>query len=121
MALTSTTGTVDGSDVTFSLANIQGAGRGDGVSAYIDYTKAGADSITLQISYNDSKLGTTFYKQGVLNGSDEIVAKTIGLPSSGQFRFPLSMSKNDDTVKVSVAGLDTGALNFEFAADNPHG
>lgn len=115
MALTSTSGTVDGSTVSFSIVG-RGAARGDGVIAYLDYTKVGADALKIQTSFNDSKIDTNFYNQIYIESL--VLANTLfAINDSGKYRIPLPVAKNEETVKLTISGLPEGTLNIEFSVD----
>lgn len=114
MALTSTTGTVNGSSVTFEITG-SGAGKGVGVIAYIDYTKNG-DTLTCQASFNDAKIDSNFYNQIQINSLVlENVVFSIG--DTGKYRISLPTALNEESVKLTFSGLVDGDLNVEFSKD----
>lgn len=117
-ALTSTTGTVVSSDVTFTVPKV-GQSRGDGVIAYIDFTKNG-DTLVISTSFNDDTIDTNFYTQIYLDGSFDLQNYTININSTGKYRIPIPIAANEDSVKLSCAGLVSGTLNIEFVIDQPY-
>lgn len=119
MAITSSTGTVVGSDITYTMVG-SGYAKGDGVIAYINYTKSGSDSVSIVFSYNDAKISSTnFYKQVTIE-SGAITAQSFSIGSTGLYRLPISIANNEEIVKVTVSGLDLGTFNIEFNIDNPY-
>ena len=119
MALTSTTGTVDGSNVTFENT-AQGSSKGEGIIAYVNYTKGAGDSdIVLTPWFNDEDVDANFYQQIYVDGDGLLQALTIQFSATGKFRVPLAAARNESAVRLSVSGLVDGDLNIDFRIDNP--
>lgn len=117
MALTSNTGTVVGSDVTF-INQGKGLARGDKIVLYIDYTLGGSDTgIVLTVSFNDSDIDTNYYER-VISTAGALTTEDYTFSATGKLRLPLENSKNEENVKITVAGLVDGSLNLEFGVDN---
>ena len=121
MAITSTSGVVNGSDVSFDQSAFKGQSRGLGIMAYFDYILGGSDTtITIAMAFNDAAIDSDFYDQC------EIVAGvltqiTFDLPTAtGKYRLQLPNGLNEDNIKLTVgAGLINGDLNIEFRPNQP--
>jgi hypothetical protein len=121
MALTSTTGTVDGSDVTFDITSIRGASRGHGIMAYLDYTKGGSDTAALAFSFQDAGVDSTnYYSLAYVDTAAALQPTSISIDATGKYRLPVSIAQNEDVLKVTVSGLVDGDLNIEFGIDNAY-
>ena len=120
MPITSTggTATIDGSTATFDLSSLKGAARGEGIIAYINYTLGGTDDIEIQSSFKNSESDDTNFYDEILVVSNVISLAVIGMPVTGKYRIPISVASNEEEVKLTFSGLDTGTINIEFAIDN---
>lgn len=98
----------------------KGEARGVGIMAYLDYTKAGADALQLQFAYNEQDIDGLFYQEiAVVNDALELMV--IDVTASGNYRIPIAIADNEDSVKVIFAGtLGDGTANIEFRPDQGH-
>jgi len=117
MSISSETGTVDGNDVTYDIPG-QGSARGEGVIAYLDYTLAGADNVFITISFQNTIINTEDFYSQILVDTGVITTASINMVASGLFRLPIPTALNEETVKLTFSGLDTGVINVEFSVDN---
>ncbi len=118
MALTSTTGTVDGDSVTFYIP-FSGNSRGEGIIAYADFTYQ--TNTLLQFSFKDSDIDdTNYYKQIYLDSNFYLTDYEMTLTASGYFRIPIQTALNEESIRIDVSNLTTGDLNIEFNYDQPY-
>ena len=115
--LASTSGTVNGNEITFDQSLIKGASRGSGVIAYFNYEKgAGDGTVNITLEFNDPSVDAGFYESLISTG-----ALTFSLPTiTGNYRVKLPSGLNEENIKLTVdAGLVDGNLYIEFCPDNP--
>lgn len=117
MAITSTSGVVNGNEITFTIpSTYQGTAKGIGIISYIDYTLGGSDSLTMKYSFNDSSLSSNYYDNIIIE-FDTLKIVEISITASGQFRVPLGIARCEESVKITLSGLVDGDINFEFQID----
>lgn len=119
MALTSTTGVVEGSDVKFEITAF-GNSRGAGVIAYVDYTKGAGDTlVSLFTKFFEARLSEDGFYGIFVNGTSVVKAQ-YDFDSTGKFRLPIPIASNEDAVLIEVSGLVDGDVNIEFSIDNSY-
>jgi len=117
MTISSETGTVNGSDVTYNIPG-RGSARGEGVIAYIDYTLAGSDALILTMSFQNTEINSDDYFKQIVVDTGILELASISVTATGLYRLPIATALNEESVILTFSDLDTGVVNVEFSVDN---
>lgn len=117
MALTSTTGTVVSDTVQYDIAAL-GTARGNGVIAYIDYTK-GTESLTMKMKFAETQISDTYFYDTSID-TNVVTIKVLSFTATGLYKLPIPISSNEDSLILEFLGLVDGTLNVEFSINNAY-
>jgi len=104
---TSATGTMAGTDPTFTLtqrvANIK-----DGCFLYLKYTIGSSGGLTITVETINKKLSATdLYGIIQLSGS-AISDLTYTIAGTGNYKIPIALCQHDDTIKITIVAGSAG-------------
>jgi hypothetical protein len=114
MPIITNTGTVTATTTVLFQLTGQGAGKGDGVIAYLSFDAGNDTTVTVSELVKQTSLDDTYVIQEIVSGALATVEFVL---AEGLSRLVIPSAKSEDWVGLEFTGLSTGTVSVEFIAD----
>lgn len=116
MPILTDTGTISEGTVIFDRTEVLGTSRGDKMNLYLDFTRAGTETVTLSIAVKDADLD--YHYVSYLSSTNIVTKQPVVLNLTGKYIVPITIGKDVEEIKIEQAGLTNSTLSVNYGLDN---
>jgi hypothetical protein len=117
MPILTNSGTVIGGAVIFDRSEVLGTSKGDKMNLYLDFTRSGAETVTLSVAVK-SEVVSDYHYVSYLDTSNIVKQQPVVLNATGKYIVPVTVGKDVEEIKIEQTGLTSSTLSVNYGLDN---